>query len=122
MNGPDCDVVWPSYSEVMDYELELACVIGSGGRDIQSTDAGEHIFGFTIFNDASARDAQMVEMGGQLGPAKGKDFDSGNVFGPWIVTPEELGDPYALEMVARASTARSGAAATRRACTTASRT
>jgi 2-keto-4-pentenoate hydratase/2-oxohepta-3-ene-1,7-dioic acid hydratase in catechol pathway len=40
-------------------------------------------------------------MGGQLGPAKGKDFDTGNVFGPWIVTPEELGDPYALEMVAR---------------------
>ncbi len=101
VNGPDSDVVWPSYSQVMDYELELACVIGSGGRDIESAAAGEHIFGFTIFNDASARDAQLVEMGGQLGPAKGKDFDSGNVFGPWIVTPEELGDPYALEMVAR---------------------
>jgi len=101
VNGPDADVVWPSYSQVMDYELELACVIGTGGRDIQSADAAGHIFGFTIFNDASARDAQMVEMSGQLGPAKGKDFDTGNVFGPWIVTPEELGDPYALEMVAR---------------------
>jgi 2-keto-4-pentenoate hydratase/2-oxohepta-3-ene-1,7-dioic acid hydratase in catechol pathway len=101
VSGPQADVVWPSYSQVMDYELELACVIGSGGRDIQSPDAARHIFGFTIFNDASARDAQMIEMGGTLGPAKGKDFDTGNVFGPWIVTPEELGDPYALEMVAR---------------------
>ncbi len=101
VNGPETDVVWPSYSQVMDYELELACVIGSGGRDIDSTDAAGHIFGFTIFNDASARDAQMIEMGGTLGPAKGKDFDTGNVFGPWIVTTEELGDPYALEMVAR---------------------
>jgi len=101
VNGPDADVVWPSYSQVMDYELELACVIGSGGRDIETADAAGHIFGFTIFNDASARDAQMIEMGGTLGPAKGKDFDTGNVFGPWIVTPDELGDPYALEMVAR---------------------
>ncbi len=101
VSGPDADVVWPSYSQVMDYELELACVIGSGGRDIESPQAAQHIFGFTIFNDASARDAQMIEMGGTLGPAKGKDFDTGNVFGPWIVTPEELGDPYALEMVAR---------------------
>jgi 2-keto-4-pentenoate hydratase/2-oxohepta-3-ene-1,7-dioic acid hydratase in catechol pathway len=101
VNGPEADVVWPSYSQVMDYELELACVIGSGGRDIQSAEASAHIFGFTIFNDASARDAQMIEMAGSLGPAKGKDFDTGNVFGPWIVTPEELGDPYALEMVAR---------------------
>jgi len=101
VSGPEADVVWPSYSQVMDYELELACVIGSGGHDIPSSDAAGHIFGFTIFNDASARDAQMIEMGGTLGPAKGKDFDTGNVFGPWIVTPEELGDPYALEMVAR---------------------
>ncbi len=101
VNGPEADVVWPSYSQVMDYELELACVIGKGGRNIAREDAAGHIFGFTIFNDASARDAQMIEMAGQLGPAKGKDFDTGNVFGPWIVTPDELGDPYALEMVAR---------------------
>jgi 2-keto-4-pentenoate hydratase/2-oxohepta-3-ene-1,7-dioic acid hydratase in catechol pathway len=85
----------------MDYELELACVIGTGGHDIAREGAARHIFGFTIFNHASARDAQLIEMGGQLGPAKGKDFDTGNVFGPWIVTPDELGDPHALEMVAR---------------------
>jgi 2-keto-4-pentenoate hydratase/2-oxohepta-3-ene-1,7-dioic acid hydratase in catechol pathway len=101
VNGPDSDVVWPEYSQMMDYELELACVIGVGGRDVSRENAASHIFGFTIFNDASARDAQFVEMAGQLGPAKGKDFDTGNVFGPWIVTADELGDPYALEMVAR---------------------
>jgi 2-keto-4-pentenoate hydratase/2-oxohepta-3-ene-1,7-dioic acid hydratase in catechol pathway len=74
--GPEQDVVWPSYSMVMDYELELACVIGRMGRDIAKEDAPSHVFGFTIFNDASARDAQMQEMAGQLGPAKGKDFDT----------------------------------------------
>jgi 2-keto-4-pentenoate hydratase/2-oxohepta-3-ene-1,7-dioic acid hydratase in catechol pathway len=99
--GPGADVVWPAYSQVMDYELELACVIGRGGRDIAPDDAPEHVFGYTIFNDASARDAQMREMAGQLGPAKGKDFDTGNVLGPWIVTPDELGDPQALAMTAR---------------------
>ncbi len=101
VTGPDADVRWPAYSQVMDYELELACVIGESGRDIARDDAASHIFGFTIFNDASARDAQLAEMAGQLGPAKGKDFDTGNVFGPWIVTADELSDPYSLEMVAR---------------------
>jgi 2-keto-4-pentenoate hydratase/2-oxohepta-3-ene-1,7-dioic acid hydratase in catechol pathway len=99
--GPDQDVVWPSYSVVMDYELELACIIGKMGRDIDANEAAAHIFGFTIFNDASARDAQIAEMAGQLGPAKGKDFDTGNVLGPWIVTADEIGDPHALTMVAR---------------------
>lgn len=99
--GPEAEVRWPAYSEVMDYELELACVIGVKGVDIPREKAGSHIFGFTIFNDASARDAQMREMAGQLGPAKGKDFDTGNVFGPWIVTADEIGDPHNLSMVAR---------------------
>jgi 2-keto-4-pentenoate hydratase/2-oxohepta-3-ene-1,7-dioic acid hydratase in catechol pathway len=101
VNGPDCDVAWPAHSQLMDYELELACVIGTTGRDIRREDAAMHIFGYTIFNDASARDAQVIEMAGQLGPAKRKDFDTGNVFGPWIVTADELSDPYHLEMVAR---------------------
>ena len=68
--GPDANVTWPAYSMVMDYELELACVIGRAGRDIAPEDAASHVFGYTIFNDASARDAQMREMAGQLGPAK----------------------------------------------------
>lgn len=99
--GPEAEVRWPGYSQIMDYELELACVIGKMGVDIPREEASRYIFGYTIFNDASARDAQMREMAGQLGPAKGKDFDTGNVFGPWIVTADDIGDPYNLTMVAR---------------------
>lgn len=99
--GPHTDVRWPSYAQVLDYELELACVIGKRGVDIARADALFHVFGYTIFNDVSARDAQGKEMAGQLGPAKGKDFDTGNVLGPWIVTADEIGDPYNLIMVAR---------------------
>ena len=99
--GPDADVRWPAYAQLLDYELELACVVGRGGVDVTPEAAAGHIFGYTIFNDMSARDTQAVEMEGQLGPAKGKDFDTGNVFGPWIVTADEIGDPYELTMVAR---------------------
>ena len=96
--GPGDDVIWPDYSQLMDYELELACVIGRRGRDIEASRAREHIFGYTIFNDFSARDAQASEMEGPFGPAKGKDFDGANVFGPCIVTRDEIPDPYALTM------------------------
>jgi 2-keto-4-pentenoate hydratase/2-oxohepta-3-ene-1,7-dioic acid hydratase in catechol pathway len=99
--GHDADVRWPAYANLLDYELELACVIGTGGVDISRGDALRHVFGYTIFNDVSARDTQFKEMAGRLGPAKGKDFDTGNVLGPWIVTADELGDPYSLTMVAR---------------------
>ena len=96
--GPEADIVWPEFSNRIDYELEIAAVIGKAGRDISARDsAHEHIFGFMIFNDMSARDAQMIDMKGGLGPAKGKDFDTGNVFGPWLVTRDEV-DCYALEM------------------------
>src|SRR5271154_1196930 len=63
--------------------------------------ARDHIFGYTIFNDFSARDMQMVEMEGRLGPAKGKSFDGANVLGPWIVTPDEIGDAQALDVEVR---------------------
>jgi 2-keto-4-pentenoate hydratase/2-oxohepta-3-ene-1,7-dioic acid hydratase in catechol pathway len=98
--GPDEDVIWPRYAGVLDYELEFAAVIGMRGVDIPRERALEHVFGYTIFNDISARDYQMREMTGQLGPAKGKDFDTGNILGPCIVTADEI-DPYALTMVAR---------------------
>jgi 2-keto-4-pentenoate hydratase/2-oxohepta-3-ene-1,7-dioic acid hydratase in catechol pathway len=106
--GPEADVVWPKYSQVMDFELELACVIGRTGKDIPRERALEHIFGFTIFNDFSARDAQFAEMAGRLGPAKGKDFDGGNILGPWIVTRDEIGDPHALNMEVRVNGERWG--------------
>jgi 2-keto-4-pentenoate hydratase/2-oxohepta-3-ene-1,7-dioic acid hydratase in catechol pathway len=98
--GPDSDVVWPGYAELLDYELEFAAVIGRRGRDIPRERALEHVFGYTIFNDVSARDTQMREMAANLGPGKGKDFDTGNAIGPCIVTADSI-DPYALTMVAR---------------------
>jgi len=98
--GPDADVPWPAYAQLLDYELEFAAVIGRAGKDIPRERALEHVFGYTIFDDISARDTQMKEMAANLGPGKGKDFDGGNVLGPCIVTADEI-DPYALTMVAR---------------------
>ncbi len=99
--GTDQDVAWPAYSKTIDYELEFACVIGKPGRDIPKDKAREHIFGYTIFNDLSARDEQNLEMLSNLGPGKGKDFDNSNPLGPCITTADEIPDPYALEMIVR---------------------
>jgi 2-keto-4-pentenoate hydratase/2-oxohepta-3-ene-1,7-dioic acid hydratase in catechol pathway len=99
--GPDADVPWPAYSERLDFELEFGCYIGRRGKDIPKERARSHIFGYTIFNDFSARDEQTKEMAGQLGPGKGKDFDNGNAMGPCLVTADEVGDPYRLEMIVR---------------------
>jgi 2-keto-4-pentenoate hydratase/2-oxohepta-3-ene-1,7-dioic acid hydratase in catechol pathway len=99
--GTDQDVAWPAYSKTIDYELEFACVIGKPGHNISKDKARAHIFGYTIFNDLSARDEQAQEMLSNLGPGKGKDFDNSNPFGPCIVTADEIPDPYALEMVVR---------------------
>ncbi|AJZ58527.1 fumarylacetoacetate hydrolase family protein [Paraburkholderia fungorum] len=99
--GPDDDVIWPAYSKLLDFELEFGCYIGQRAKDVSRENARAHIYGYTIFNDISARDAQATEMGGMLGPAKGKDFDTANVMGPCLVTADELGDPYDLTMIAR---------------------
>jgi len=106
--GTETDVQWPPYSELMDFELELACVIGKKGKDIPVEAGLSHIFGFTIFNDFSARDTQMDERPLGMGPMKGKDFDTGNVLGPWIVTTDEIGDPQNLAMEARVNGERWG--------------
>ena len=98
ISGPDADVPRPRYSSHLDYELEMAMVLGRGGKDIAEKDAADHVFGYTIFNDFSARDRQMAEMEGRLGPAKGKSFDGGNALGPWIVTRDEIPDPFALRV------------------------
>ncbi|MDX1991822.1 MAG: fumarylacetoacetate hydrolase family protein [bacterium] len=104
--GPDDVIPYPSYSDALDYELEIACVIGTEGRNIKAEQAEDYIFGYMIFNDWSARDVQRQEMKVGLGPAKGKDFASS--FGPFLVTPDELQDRYTgrpgvydLAMVAR---------------------
>jgi 2-keto-4-pentenoate hydratase/2-oxohepta-3-ene-1,7-dioic acid hydratase in catechol pathway len=99
--GTGQDVAWPAYSQTIDDELEFACVIGTAGRDIPKDKARAHIFGYTIFNDLSARDEQSQEMLGNLGPGKGKDFDNSNPLGPCVVTADEIPDPYALEMIVR---------------------
>lgn len=96
--GPEHEVRWPAYSRIMDFELEVAAVIGRGGKNIPVGQAAEHIFGYMIYNDFSARDAQNIEMQGMLGPAKGKSFDGSNVMGPWLVTADEIADPQRLEM------------------------
>ena len=101
VRGTNTTVKWPRYSQVMDYELEYGIITKGKGANIPASKAKDHIFGYTIFNDFSARDAQRIEMEGRLGPAKGKSFDGGNVLGPWIVTPDEIGDPYKLKMEAR---------------------
>jgi 2-keto-4-pentenoate hydratase/2-oxohepta-3-ene-1,7-dioic acid hydratase in catechol pathway len=95
--GPEDEIPWPHYTEHMDYELELGIVIGKPGRDIAPADALEHVLGLTVFNDFSARDIQLREMAGGLGPSKGKHFAS--AVGPRIVTLDAL--PDALAMTAR---------------------
>ena len=99
--GPDAEVPWPSYCEKLDFELEFGCYIGRAGKNIPKERARSHIFGYTIFNDFSARDEQTKEMAGSLGPGKGKDFDNGNAMGPCLVTADEIGDPYSLAMAVR---------------------
>lgn len=99
--GHDMDVQIPAYCKRFDYEMEFGIFLSRPGRNIASRDARRHIGGYTIFNDFSARDIQAREMLGRLGPSKGKDFDNGNSIGPCLVTPDEVGDPYALTMTAR---------------------
>lgn len=78
----------PDHFEMLDFELEVAIVIGKKGRNLKAVEADEYIAGFMIMNDISARTLQMEEMRLNLGPAKGKDFST--IIGPWLVTPDEL--------------------------------
>ena len=101
VSGPDDVIVAPLETNQLDYELEYAAIVGRTGKDVPEEEAGSYIFGYTIFNDWSARDLQNISMSSQLGPARGKDFDGANTLGPCIVTADELTDPYNLEMSAR---------------------
>ena len=78
----------PDHFQKLDFELEVAVVIGKKGRNIRAADADNYIAGYMIMNDMSARTLQLEEMLLNLGPAKGKDFST--VIGPWLVTPDEL--------------------------------
>ena len=92
--GPDEIVPYPSASEMLDYELEIGCVIGRDGSNVSEEDALSYIAGFLIFNDWSCRDLQRDESEVGLGPAKGKD--SASTLGPWLVTTDEMA-PYLKE-------------------------
>jgi 2-keto-4-pentenoate hydratase/2-oxohepta-3-ene-1,7-dioic acid hydratase in catechol pathway len=85
--GPGDSIPWPSFTRKLDFEFEIAAVIGKKGRDIAVADASEHIAGYIVMNDCSARDIQKNEMVCRMGPAKGKDFAT--VLGPWFVAADE---------------------------------
>ena len=98
--GPGAAIRYPApISEQLDYEVELAVVIGREGRDIGEGDALDHVFGYTIANDVSVRDVQRSWHGGQW--FKGKNFDTHLPLGPWIVTKDEIPDPQTLRITTR---------------------
>jgi len=105
------DVAVPPGCETLDYELEVAAVVGRAGRDLDPSAARDHIAAYTVLNDWSARDLQNREMRVLLGPAKGKDFST--TLGPWLVTADELdahrsGDRLDLELEVRLNDAKVG--------------
>jgi 2-keto-4-pentenoate hydratase/2-oxohepta-3-ene-1,7-dioic acid hydratase in catechol pathway len=86
--GPEDEILWPSFTDKLDYELELAAVMAKDAYNIKESDVYKHLLGYTILNDVSARDIQRAEMKVRLGPSKGKDFCS--IIGPVIVTIDEF--------------------------------
>ncbi len=98
--GTGQDIEKPLYTEMLDFELEFGCFLKRRVKNASEEQAKDGIFGYSIFNDVSARDIQSREMQGQLGPAKGKDFDTANVIGPCIATADSI-DPRNLTMIAR---------------------
>jgi 2-keto-4-pentenoate hydratase/2-oxohepta-3-ene-1,7-dioic acid hydratase in catechol pathway len=94
--GPYDDIRRPVKTQQLDYEIELAVVVGTSGRDLAVSEAMSHVYGYLLLDDVSARDLLVPEIFGRLGPAKGKDFDTGNVLGPWLVTADEIPDPTAM--------------------------
>jgi len=98
--GPEEQVVHPGpHSMELDWEVELAVVIGKHGRDIPAKNALEYVFGYTVGNDVSVRDHQRTRHGGQW--FKGKSFDTHCPLGPWIVTADEIPDPQVLDITSR---------------------
>lgn len=95
--GPGATVRWPAYSQRLDYELEVALILFETPANVRAEVVSQYIAGYTVFNDFSARDTQLEEMTLRLGPARGKDFDTGNVLGPFLVTPDEVGELRALK-------------------------
>lgn len=93
VQGPGEVHCMPDHFEKLDFELEVAVILGKKGRNFTAAEADDYIAGYCIMNDLSARSLQMEEMKLNLGPAKGKDFST--VIGPWMITPDEL-EPYKI--------------------------
>lgn len=94
LNGTNSEIICPSFVKQLDYEIELALVIGKGGKNIPEDEALDHVFGYMVFNDVSARDVQAQDK--QFGRAKG--FDTFAPCGPWITTSDEISDPQNLKL------------------------
>jgi 2-keto-4-pentenoate hydratase/2-oxohepta-3-ene-1,7-dioic acid hydratase in catechol pathway len=92
--GPGAPIVLPKNSTRPDYEAEFAFVIGPGGRHISAASALDHVFGYTIVNDVSARDHQTATSQWLIS----KTFDTFAPMGPWVVTCDEIADPHALDL------------------------
>jgi fumarylacetoacetate (FAA) hydrolase len=88
--GAEEPVPYPQHSKEVDFELEMAAVVGREGRDLAADEAPDYIAGYMVLNDWSARDLWRQEQPLNMGPAKGKDFATS--IGPWLVTPDELAD------------------------------
>ena len=95
--GPYDPIIRPNISDMLDFEGELAVIIGKGGRHIAKEKAHDHIAGYAIFNDATIRDWQRHTI--QFCP--GKNFEGTGPLGPWMMTPDEFGDPYAQSLTTR---------------------
>jgi 2-keto-4-pentenoate hydratase/2-oxohepta-3-ene-1,7-dioic acid hydratase in catechol pathway len=99
--GPDDPIVYPeALTKEMDYELELAVIVGKGGKFFTPDEAEEYIAGYLVFNDITARDIQREEMKAGVF-CLSKSIDTFCPIGPWIVTPDEVGDPHELSMQLR---------------------
>jgi 2-keto-4-pentenoate hydratase/2-oxohepta-3-ene-1,7-dioic acid hydratase in catechol pathway len=94
VTGPDADIVLPRNSTQPDFEAELAAVVGRGGKNIRAEDWKQHVLGYTILNDVSARDVQLATSQWTLG----KSFDTFAPMGPVIVTTDEIEDPHTLDI------------------------
>ncbi|OLB91000.1 MAG: 2-keto-4-pentenoate hydratase [Thaumarchaeota archaeon 13_1_40CM_38_12] len=97
LNGATSDIICPSFVSKLDYEIELALIIGSDCKNISEKEAKEVVFGYMILNDASARDVQAKDK--QFTRAKG--FDTFAPCGPWITTADEIPDPQNLKMITK---------------------
>ena len=95
--GDGAEIMFPSFVTKLDYEVELAIIIGKNCKNVTEKEAKEAVFGYTILNDVSARDIQFKD--GQFTRAKG--FDTFAPCGPWITTADEISDPENLELTTK---------------------